>query len=70
MDELRRFNTKRKIKGTILASLSSFKWNCDENERDEIEEKTLQDSIETTTIIDLNMLDNVTSNGTNWYSLF
>jgi calcium/calmodulin-dependent serine protein kinase len=57
VDELRRFNIKRKIKGIILAALSSIKWNNDMNDEE------TEDNFETTTIIDLNMLDNVTSNG-------
>jgi calcium/calmodulin-dependent serine protein kinase len=57
VDELRRFNIKRKIKGIILAALSSIKWN------NEMNNEETEDNFETTTIIDLNMLDNVTSNG-------
>jgi calcium/calmodulin-dependent serine protein kinase len=55
VDELRKFNLRRRLKGAILAALSSIKWNLVD-----VEEST--SSLETT-IIDLNMLDSVTSNG-------
>ena len=57
VDELRRFNLRRKIKGSILAALSSTRWITIEKE-----ERMAATSLEPT-IIDLNMLDNVASNG-------